>query len=694
MTAAVLFVVLALAPQPEPPIPAFPARADAILVDVVVVDADGRPVRGLSRDDFTLFEDGRPQAIVGFEALQATGAPPPTPRPPSPADSGAPATTEEAPPGRTLALVLDDLGIAPVRMAEVHEAITGWLQRMADPQDDVTLVSTSGDLWWSDRAGEGKADLLAVLARARGKRQVETAFEYMSEWEAYRIAVYEDATGAASASSFGSGPGRLLDRVVGRWMASGGCAASDCRRPVQARAREIHDRSSRRARAVLGTVERLSRGLAGARGRKTIVVLSEGFIRDTHLEAVDRAVDASQRGNTAVYFVDTRGLTGPGLYGADQMVAPPPGDVGLIGMEQVFLATAGAEYVAEATGGTTVRDTNDLLGGLQRVADESSAYYLLGYQPEKSPDGKWHKLEVKVARPGVEVRARRGYHAGPPAADSAARTAALDATRKEAPARALDPALLTSVGSDALEVRVAPYVIEPDEDGLARVLVAVEVDTAPLTRGATAGRRTALDLTVVGVSRDQPKTAVLDQRLDLKLDPAATESWLTLSREIRLPAGVSQVRVLVRDLGTGKTGRAWSRFEVAPLDRPFLSTPVLTNRMERRKGAPPRLVPVARRQFPARGSLFCQYQAHGFTDAQGRVSVQVAGGYTLQSLSGRVIAAAAPTPIAIALDGRLVRMLAFPLEGLPDGEYELTLEVVDQAAGRRLVVRELFRIAG
>ena len=61
-----------------------------------------------------------------------------------------------------------------------------------------------------------------------------------------------------------------------------------------------------------------------------------------------------------------------------------------------FLETAGTEYVAVATGGSTIRDTNDLLGGLTRLADESSTYYLLGYQPEKPRDGRWHKLEVKV----------------------------------------------------------------------------------------------------------------------------------------------------------------------------------------------------------------------------------------------------------------------------------------------------------
>ena len=150
-------------------------------------------------------------------------------------------------------------------------------------------------------------------------------------------------------------------------------------------------------------------GLAGSRGRKSILVLSDGLVRDTQLEGFDAAVAATQEGNTAVSFIDLHGLAGSAAFRADQKAAPKEGDLGAIDLEENLLETAGTEYVAAATGGSTIRDTNDLLGGLTRLADESSTYYLLGYQPEKPRDGRWHKLEVKVSRPGVTVRARRGY---------------------------------------------------------------------------------------------------------------------------------------------------------------------------------------------------------------------------------------------------------------------------------------------
>ena len=79
-------------------------------------------------------------------------------------------------------------------------------------------------------------------------------------------------------------------------------------------------------------------------------------------------------------------------------------------MEQTEFVAAGSEGLAEDTGGFAVRDTNDLAAGAARVADESRTYYLLGYAP---PEGKgprdWRKLKVEVKRPGLKVRARKGY---------------------------------------------------------------------------------------------------------------------------------------------------------------------------------------------------------------------------------------------------------------------------------------------
>jgi hypothetical protein len=181
--------------------------------------------------------------------------------------------------------------------------------------------------------------------------------------------------------------------------------------------------------------------------------------------------------------------------------------------------------------------------------------------------------------------------------------------------------------------------------------------------------------------------------MTLDLEGQAAGGWLTLSREIRLPAGVCQVRVLVRDVTTARAGTVTQRLVVPDLDRPYLATPVLTDRINTPRGGSPTLVPVAHRKFRPEGGLYCMYEVFGLTDSQGNATTHVAGGYSLQSAGGRVVSAAPPTSIAVALGGRVVRLLGLPLDGLEEGDYQLVLDIVDQGSGRKLEAHERFTVA-
>src|SRR5206468_4370675 len=107
------------------------------------------------------------------------------------------------------------------------------------------------------------------------------------------------------------------------------------------------------------------RSLASVAGRKSILVLSENFPRDEIMEAHYRTViDAAQRGNTSVYFTAARGLSGPSGYSADSRVAPVPGDLAAMSVEENLLAFGGAAQLTEATGGAMTQ-SNDLAAGLE-----------------------------------------------------------------------------------------------------------------------------------------------------------------------------------------------------------------------------------------------------------------------------------------------------------------------------------------
>ena len=722
----------------EPAGPVFPAQAAAVTVDVVVLDARGEPVRGLARGDFRILEDGREQPVVGFEAREVEARPAAEgAAAPAPADETATNEGPAARPGRILALLIDDLGISAPVAGQLKPALSDWIRDRALPGDEITIMTTSGTTWWSDRVETGREDLLTVLGRVQGKRLERSGGEEMSDAEAYRIAVHEKTTewlapagsrsrpldGVASAGGGVKLVGQTAtERVTQRWLDSRACPPCtdpnelplDCReirqclQRVQGMATEIHADSLRRGGAVLGAISRLSRGLSGASGRKSILLVSEEFLRDSTLNVPFRdAIDAAQRSSTSLYFLNARGLAGASFLGAAASSAPPrPQDVGMIQAEEGVLASGGGESLAHETGGTLTR-SNDLAAGLERMARDSSAYYLIGYQPEKTPDGKWHRLEVEVARPGVEVRARRGYTALRPEdlarserkqKEEAARTVkeAKGARHPTAGRRPLAPAILAGSAREGLPLRLAAYVMDTDHAGKARVQVVLEIDNrrVRVDRSLTPWKA-SLDLTVLAAGLFHPPFVPVDERLDLALGPSDVgNGWWLVPREVWLRPGVLQVRVLVSEPSSGDAGLVTLRIEVPDVDQPYVSTPLLTDRTlpTHEPGEPPRLVPTARRVFSSARPLFCEYEVFAFGGRSLPGVPRLFGGYTLERADGQVVSVEGPSPIGTDGD-RAVRRIVLPADKLAPGTYSLVLAIQDRLAGRTMVTRTSFQMS-
>jgi VWFA-related protein len=345
-------------------VPSFPARSDIVTVDVVVLGKDGRSVRGLRQGDFTLLEDGHPEAIAAFEARDLKASRPPDAAAAAvglPAPEGA---TEEAP-GRTLAFIVDDLGLDS-RCTAAMESIRTWIRDKADPRDQVTLATASRKVNVTERIGSGRGALLRTLQGLRcgeGLRDVEGL------WQQYLFAsgqqdCHRDITSPDAKAENAMAWCLNAQQVVSGWRI--------------------------RARALIGAIEGFARAHASERGRKSAFVFTQSFIRDDDLEQAEEAVEVAHRTNTALYFIDPRGLVGVNALEVTH------------GMD-----LAGAAHMAAETGGVLI-SSNDV-GSLAQAIDESEAYYLLGYVPQRPPDRKWRELQVKVARPGVKVRSRRGY---------------------------------------------------------------------------------------------------------------------------------------------------------------------------------------------------------------------------------------------------------------------------------------------
>jgi VWFA-related protein len=675
--------------QPAPAPPTFPSGVELITVDAVVLDKDGQPVPGLTKDDFIVKEDGEPRQVVGFEAFDVRASRDEE----APAAAAVVASNEgtASDVGRAFAIVVDDLGTAPERTSATQATVEAFLKRSARDGDLIALGTSSGDAWWSARVPEGREDLLAVLARARGRLLDAAVLDRMSDYEASWIANHQESLFDFDPTSETS----ILARVVRRWERTGACptlmqqSRRSCAARVQARAVDLDAARRNRLLATLGCVRRAVEALAPVRGRKSLLFLSEGFLDDSFGDA--RVVAAlSREANVAVHFVDVRGLQAlPGGLGSAADAGPPTS--GSERFEAAVLGSSGAVALADETGGFPVHNTNDLGAGAGRVAAESRVFYLLGFQPPKGkPAGEWRKLRVEVKRPGLTVRARRGYTLQSEMGTTSAKPGK---EKQEEPAH--DPVVARAIDSPStasgIPLRAIAYVLEPRPKDTVHVLVAAELDAGTLSSGEPAKRR--LEVNTVALLRDSGRGFQHEDAVTVSAPKSDEPRWREFTREFELPPGVAQIRVVVREPATGAIGSVFQRIEVPSPGEFRVSTPILTDRVAPATGTGqiPQPALAAHRVFGG-GGLYCRYEVFGAARPEG-TPPRVSAGFQVRSQDGTVVEESAATPIVPDGDGRLVRMLGTSLEGLREGAYELVLDVRDEVSGKSFARHEPFILA-
>jgi len=668
------FLWLALLPAPQGT-PSFPTEVEVITVDAVVVDKDGRPVTGLTRDEFRVLEDGKPQEIVSFEPYERG-----EPRGEDEVAPPAIATNERGTElrGRAFALLLDDVFTPLQGSAEVRRAVESFLRQSVGPGDEVTIATTSGNAYWSAGLPEGLEDLLAVAARFKGR---DTGGRYGTQ--DYAETHQEDMR-------YGTLALKRMSELEAYGIVRGGVSSRD-----PAIAHEIDHIRIQRMKITLAAVRRQLDALATVRGRKSLILMSPGFLQDDTPDIRDTAA-ASRRANTALYFIDVRGLQGQEVFSAANNVSGGPTLAPLSGEEaERNLVTAGTQMLAQDTGGFSIQNVNDFARATARIAAESRSYYLLGIHPAQGKGARdWRKLTVEVTRPGLKVRARRGYalRDAPPPEEADPRKgrdkgkSAGDTTRKT-----LDPAVAGALDAahavSGIPLRAMVYVMEPRPKDTTRVLVAAEFDPLDLGRGAMSAK---LGFSINITHRDTGRAFESNERVEVRRNEGTPAGWRAMAREFMLPPGVANARVVVHDPVTGAVGAVTQRIEV-PLASVFrVSTPILTNAIDQ-SGRRPQAAVAVHRVFRNDGQLFCQFEVLGA--ARGPEGPRVAAGMEIRAEDGTVVRKGELSAIAADPDGRVVRLIGMALAGMKEGRYDLVLAVRDELSGQQIERSEPFTLA-
>ena len=571
-------MLLAVGPQQAPPAnpkPTFRVAENLATIDAVVTDKEGQQVRNLGPEDFEVRQRGRELAVRQVVYIDAT-APSPIPEsaPTSTLASRSAATTTapvEAPTTtRTVALVVDDLGLSFASTYEIRKAVTKFVDSQILPEDIVAIVRTGG----RRRRAATAHDRQAGPPR-RDRQHPLDRREPIWHWIVH--------------------PGQRLQyarpgRTQWRWCATGrsrldvGAQLRGCRRGSP---EDGEIRNTVLASAWLNSLEFVIRGMQVIPGRKAVVVFSEGFdMLNDRLAGEEvwhsfiRLMNRANRAGVVVYTVDPRGLLSGGITAEDN---PQPkmdtggglsmGDPKGTQQREVILNALKTRhdflrnsqdalyYMAAQTGGLAIQNTNDLSRGLGRILDDLKGYYLIGYDtPEgRAPDWEHAPVSLHLKRSGLSLRSRQGEF-GP-------------ATKLEAEAPLnTDPlvsAALSPFRAGAVRVRLNALFARSGKAGyLLQSHLYFDGMDVPLVKGSDGRYQAELEIGELLVADNGVLPATARRTLSLTLDDDQYRQMMAGGMVYTLPIalkepGVYQVRAAVRDTRTGSVG-----FRVAGPGRP------------------------------------------------------------------------------------------------------------------------------
>ena len=567
-------------PPPKNPEPVLRVTTRMVLVDTVVLDKEGHPVKDLKADDFTVTEDGVRQRIASFsERISEPAKVAPPPVLPQHVTTNRPVVTQtNAENGTVAVLLLDGLNTPPQDQIYVKGQMLTFLARQYDPNTKLAVIALTNKLTVLQDFTQDPLLLRAALDRylaetpalARRGGQMET---HPASVPAPSVNLPAQAKGGPTSSR--------PDPGLPATLAAGGSNASifeDIAYMMDRFERESENFSrDTRISITLSAVEQIARFVSGQSGRKVLLWFSAGFpfsvVADSpsSMEAqrnygdqIRRTVNLLNDAHVATYTIDAGGLA-PDSLGDPSLSGRDAGGKIHLGIDanralsgeafQRFSTHDALETIASDTGGRYFGNRNDLDDAIQSALRESSSYYMLGYYPSnKKWGGKFREIKLQVDRPGVQLRYRRGYFALNPSD-----------WRKDNGERRLTAAL-TADSLPSTEVTFMARALPPPPDSDTVVEFAVDPSTLSFETEAENHHYCTLQFEVQAFTPEGKLVNAEVQTAEASLPEPTYErvrkQELPMNVPIRLAPGKYILRLGVRDNLTGLFGTADLALEV------------------------------------------------------------------------------------------------------------------------------------
>ncbi|HUV70990.1 MAG TPA: VWA domain-containing protein [Terracidiphilus sp.] len=639
-------------------------NSELVLTNVVVRDAKtGELVHGLTRDDFSISENGKLQKIDTFDfesvdmatplneaTVSGLAAGPSTGR----SKAVVIAKPEDLRNHRLIVMFFDLTSMQPEDLDRSVEAAQAFLKTKMQPADLVALVSL-GDTLKVDQ--DFTADKQALINE---------------------VAVYNGTEGQGFAQGATANSNQVEDTTGYT--------------PDESEYNDLNtDRELFALRAVAQSLEKI-------REKKSLLYFSGGISRDgiENQASLRAAINAAVRANLSIYSVDTRGLQAIGPLG-DASTGSLRGSGAYNGaaltnnMNSNFASQEVMGTLSSDTGGKAFFDSNDFASAFAQVQKDTSAYYAIGFHSTNpARDGKYRRLTVKVKRPGVKLEYRQGYYA----------PADYKHSGKEDREQQLTDELASDLPATDIAVYLDAMYFRLNENRYYMpVSLLVPGSQIPFVKGGDKDKAT---LDILGEVIDEVKRPVgrVRETVKLNLDTAlnARQKNIQYTTSFDLPPGKYQIKFVVRENQTGVMGSFIADVTLPDLKKAPLkmSSIVLAAQRKPSKQENPLVrdgeeyVPDIAHIFRQDQHMYLLYEVYDPAREKAenlskgaKPGVNVLSSLELIQGSTKVYESPLVQARTINVEGRdaVAVEMNVPLDKLKPGQYLCQLNVIDDAAG-------------
>jgi VWFA-related protein len=536
-------------------------KTDLIEVRAVVANKKGAAIPDLKKEDFEVYENGKPQQIGFFSMVRIPGRDEKAAAsPPGAANAGAGPNRPDEQPARSVVIYVDTLHLSASSLMRLKQDLRKFIDEKLTDQDLTSILTSAGSLGVAEQFTRDKRLLRYAVSRLSVRTQPRQSL--FTPYIAAQVARGDSQAMQVAISIYAMEEPIQMDPMMMRQM-------------VEARARQILMESSYTSRSSLLTLREAVGRLADLPGQRLLILASDGFSLADQSGTMDSSglqmvTSRAARAGVVIYSIDAKGLSPPALF--DASIGSLPSDPRIMSYSSAGERDLenSLNALARDTGGQAYFNTNDTLGSMGKALDENQQYYALAYYPAgEESEKKFRKITIKIKNhPEYEVRAQRGYLPS----DLAKKNAAEE---KLTPQHRFVNSILSPLPLTGIRIYpTVDYVELPDDNAQATLQVHVDADGLKFTE-ENGKLRFNVEIVTMVYNTEGKRVDLKSESIQGNLPPermeAVRKTGIDYRRRLQLKPGLYQIRIGVREGENEKVGTAAAWIEAPDLSKKKLT---------------------------------------------------------------------------------------------------------------------------